>query len=350
LRIGLYQLFWLDRVPNHAAVHETVEAAKRLGFGAQSGFLNAILRGYTREEEGTRRELEDWRRNQPALGYSHPDWLWERWQQRWGTERAVKLLEWNNSPPPTYARANPLKPADLPAQWNAEGVQFSPRDWDWAEPGLMFQLDSHPPLTSLPSFQQGLYYVQDPSTLFSVSELDPQPGETILDLCSAPGGKTTYMAQRMQNRGSIVAEDIQPERLQMVRDNCRRLGVVCVHTSAGRPAKQGSLSERFDRILIDAPCSNTGVLRRRVELRWRIRPEEIDRLKRTQAELLRQAAERLKPGGILVYSTCSLEPEENREVVAEFLRDQPLEFLQERELLPFSDGVDGAYTAKLRSV
>jgi 16S rRNA (cytosine967-C5)-methyltransferase len=198
----------------------------------------------------------------------------------------------------------------------------------------------------LPSFQRGLFYVQDPSTLASVSELDPQPGETVLDLCAAPGGKTTYMAQMMENRGKIVAHDVSPERLKMIQENCARLGVTCVETV--NPAQLAATPMRFDRILVDAPCSNTGVMRRRVDLRWRIRPDEIDRLRATQLDLLSRASKMLKPGGTLVYSTCSLEPDENEDVVAAYQQTNPgvkqLDYT--RALIPSVEGTDGAYLAR----
>ena len=210
----------------------------------------------------------------------------------------------------------------------------------------MFQLDSHPPLAELRSFKDGWFYIQDPSTLLAVQLLDPQPGQSILDLCAAPGGKTTFIAQLMRNEGEIVACDISEERLKLVQENCRRLGATCVE-----PILFSALDSRpstFDKILVDAPCSNTGVMRRRVDLRWRISPEEILRLQQTQLDLLKLAATKLKPGGTLIYSTCSLEPEENSEVVKEFLRGHKnLRLESERELLPFADNVDGAFVARL---
>jgi 16S rRNA (cytosine967-C5)-methyltransferase len=343
LHLGLYQLFWLQRIPDHAAVHETVELAKRLGFGPRAGFLNAILRGYIRERPQTVELLRALKESDPAAGYSHPAWLVERWQARWGPARTATLLAWNNQPPPIYARLNELKTdaARLTARWQQEGLEFEERSWDWIGPRLVFELLRHPPLAGLGSFQDGWFYVQDPSTLLAVRHLDPQPGERILDLCAAPGGKTTHIAQRMGNRGRIAARDNQPERLKMLEENCRRLGATCVDLAAAPGA--------FDRILIDAPCSNTGVLRRRVEARWRVQPEEIKRLSKAQSALLSQAALELKPGGTLVYSTCSLEPEENEEVLRLFLEHHPaFKRENERQLLPFVEGVDGAYVATLR--
>lgn len=348
LRLGLYQLFWLDRVPDHAAVNETVELARQAGFGPQAGFINAVLRNCQRERAGIVQELQDLKLREPHLGYSHPEWLCHQWQQRWGDEKVRALLAWNNEPPAVFIRVNTLKatPEELARQFEIEGVRFEPKLFDWVEGDLVFKLKEHPPLASLASFQQGMFYVQDPSTLLAVHELDPRPGETVLDLCAAPGGKTTFAAQLMRNEGLVVAEEPDAKRSGLIRENCARLGVTCVRS----PAAPGELPPpTFDRILVDAPCSNTGVMRRRVELRWRIQCAEIERLREVQLRLLQESASRLKPGGTMVYSTCSLEPEENRSVVEEFLAGHS-EFTHEteRQLIPFQDGVDGAYVARLR--
>lgn len=348
LRLALYQIFWLSRIPDHAAVNETVEMAKRAGFGPQSGFVNAVLRGYLRERDETERLLSGLKTSDPAVGYSHPKWLCDRWEKRLGRESLVKLLEWNNTPPLTFARVNTWRadPGKLPEEWAREKVEAKLISLDWAKDTLVYELQSFPPLATLQSFKSGMFYVQDPSTLLAVAELDPQPGETILDYCAAPGGKTTYIAERMNNKGTLIAHDTTPERLQLVEENCTRLGATCVH-----PALPSTLDSRtsnlFDRILIDAPCSNTGVMRRRVDLRWRIREQEICRLRTTQLQLLRDAVPRLKSGGTLVYSTCSLEPEENSEVTREFLKENPTMQLQrERALTPWENNVDGAYVAR----
>jgi 16S rRNA (cytosine967-C5)-methyltransferase len=402
LRLGLYQIFWLDRIPDHAAVHETVELAKHGGFGQQAGFVNAILRGYLRETGATRKLLSDLKATDPATGCSHPEWLVARWQTHFGADKTAQLLEWNNTPPKIFARVNTLawerrRPAgefsdpdtpagrqrsqknfaeckiknagDLLTQWRVENVEYDFVRRDWLEENLIFELKSHPSLNLLASFRNGWFYVQDPGTLLAPRELGAQPGETILDLCAAPGGKTTFLAQLMRNEGKIVACDVSEDRLKLIRENCQRLGVTCVEfcSSRGDEAldlipeignrKSGinqslltsaATKMKFDRILVDAPCSNTGVLRRRVDLRWRISPPEISRLQQTQLDLLKLAVTKLKPGGVLVYSTCSLEPEENSEVVKEFLSAHAgFKLENERELLPFADNVDGAYVARL---
>jgi len=202
------------------------------------------------------------------------------------------------------------------------------------------------------AWQQGAFYVQDPSTLLAVDLLDPQPGEAVLDLCSAPGGKTTYIAQKMANRGQIIATDTSSVRLGRVGENCRRLGVQIVATLAcdGRQAGRCLRDAQYDRVLVDAPCSNTGVLRRRPDLRWRLAGEEITRLAALQGELLRTAARLTKPGGALVYSTCSLERDENEGVIEKFCARQ-LGWRVEavRTTFPPQDQMDGAFAARLRN-
>lgn len=362
LRLGLYQIFWLDKIPPHAAVHETVELTRRLGLAPQAGFVNALLRAYLREFDATEQALSDLKISDPALGFSHPRWLVEKWLSRFGVENTRRLLEWNNTPAGTFARLNTLKlpasadparPIAAPAvsllldRWREEGVTFNPVCRNWLPENLVFELKSHPPLASLGSLRDGWFYIQDPGTLLAPLALNPQPGEVLLDLCAAPGGKTTFLAQQINNVGRIVACDVSEKRRQRLRENCLRLGAACVEIA---PRSQLKIQyPTFDRILIDAPCSNTGVLRRRVDLRWRLKPEEISRLQQTQLDLLQTAPPALKPGGVLLYSTCSLEPEENVQVVDAFLREHRnfrLEF--QRQLLPFADAVDGAFVARLQ--
>jgi 16S rRNA (cytosine967-C5)-methyltransferase len=178
--------------------------------------------------------------------------------------------------------------------------------------------------------------------------LGARPGEKILDFCAAPGGKTTLVAQDMRGEGELLALDISRERLDMVQENCTRLGASNVKTAL---SSQSVSDSQFDRVLVDAPCSNTGVMRRRVDLRWRVQPSEIERLCAAQLDLLQRAARAVRPGGVLVYSTCSLEPEENGEVLKGFLRTaNTFELKREQEIRPFTDGTDGAYVASLTKI
>ncbi len=322
LMLGLYQLFFLKTAP-HAAVHETVALAKRHASAPEARLVNAVLR---------RADMSALTAAEPWVRLSHPRWLWERWTARWGREAAERLCEWNNTPPPVYVRGDQPWPGVL------EPTSFHP---------LCYRVGDAPKFFANP----GKYYVQDPSTLIAVDMLDPQPGESVLDLCAAPGGKTTYIAQKMRNRGRIIAADTSASRLKLVGENCRRLGVTIVATLAceGTRAERCLRGEQFDRVLVDAPCSNTGVMRRRPDLRWRIEEAEIGRLAATQGKLLEAAAPFTRRSGALVYSTCSLETEEN-ERVAELFRDSHPEFALEttRSTFPPRDSRDGAFVARFR--
>ena len=345
LRMGLYQILWLDRVPDHAAVHETVELAKQLGFGPQSGFINAILRHYTREKGATHALLERWKVEKPAVGHSHPLWLVERWQKRWGVDLCGRLLEDNNDPSKVFARRNSLAVSadDLEKAWAEAGVKAVSRSFDWVGDRIVYEFESAPAVASLPGFAEGWFYVQDPSTLLAASQMEVRPGMTVLDLCAAPGGKATMLAQLMGDEGLVVAEDSDPMRLRWVEENSLRLRLKSIRVGPGEP---GVL---YDAVLVDAPCSNTGVMRRRVDLRWRIQEPEILRLALEQADILHTASLRVKPGGTLVYSTCSIEVEENQLVAKAFVRSHPEYVMDsERELVPFSGNCDGAYVATLK--
>lgn len=353
LRMGIYQSLMLDRVPDYALVNEAVNLARQIGLEQHTGFVNAVLRSCVKDHDALFKEWETLKQTQPALGWSHPKWLVQHWEKRLPREELLALLEWNNQPPPVFARLNPLRtlPESTIESWRADGIGYDFRKYDWVPENLVFELKSVPHLAKLASFQKGSFYVQDPSTLLAVKALDPQPGERILDLCAAPGGKTTYIAQVIDDDGEIFASDPDPKRLQLLVENCKRM-----HITSVSPFTAGELDnyrrnggELFDRVLVDAPCSNTGVIRRRVDLRWRLRPEEFARLRKTQLELLHRATSLLKPGGVLVYSTCSLEPEENEQLVTAFLEDYPLfERACERTLFPPRDQVDGAYVARLK--
>ncbi|MBM3858863.1 MAG: 16S rRNA (cytosine(967)-C(5))-methyltransferase RsmB [Verrucomicrobia bacterium] len=331
LKLGLYQLFFLKTAP-HAAVNETVALAKQRSSAAEAKFVNAILRTADRNNATYVALLRSTRETEPWVFWSHPQWLWERWAARWGQEMTEKLCAWNNQPPPVYVRGSQPWPDVL------EPTTLHP---------LCYRVIDAPKFFANP----GRYYVQDPSTLVAVDLLDPQPGESVLDLCAAPGGKTTYAAQRMENRGRIVAMDVSASRLGRVGENCRRLGVTIVATLAcsGTKPEQCLRGEMFDRVLVDAPCSNTGVMRRRPDLRWRLTEAEIGRLAFVQEKLLASGARLTRRGGVLVYGTCSLEMEEN-ERVAERFRDSHPEFALDatRSTFPPRDGQDATFVARFR--
>jgi 16S rRNA (cytosine967-C5)-methyltransferase len=338
LRLGIYQLFFLG-TPDHAAVNESVE----LALPKARGLVNGVLRNAIRDRDELRSRA---RRQALSVRSSHPGFLVTRWQRNFGLEPTAALCHWNNQPPPIYARINRLK---------IDSEQFAQRYPEEAEPWAGqndFFICAEVPTTAL---KRGHCYIQDPSTIIAGSLLDPQPEEKILDACAAPGGKTAHLAQLMQNRGLILACDRDEKRIQTAKENIERLGLTmaraCQHNWLQRQTpKEIQEVGLFDRILVDVPCTNTGVMRRRVDVRWRLQPESVARMRQQQLEILRRVAKLLKPGGILVYSTCSLEPEENEEAVQEFLLEFPKwQLVEQRFSRPFVDKLDGAFAAKLTS-
>lgn len=333
LRLGLYQLFLLQ-TPEHAAVYETVHLA-----GAKTrSLVNAVLRTALRRKKEL---LED--PQELNTRSSHPQFLIDRWTQNFGAENTAVLCDWNNRPAPIYGRINRLKISSedfLSAHRDAERL-------------------SHPEnfvrLTSIPgdALAAGECYIQDPSTAAACLLLDPRPGERVLDACAAPGGKTAYLAELMQNQGTLMACDRDEGRIRTLQDNLERLGVGMARFaqhdwSSGQPLPDAAAMSPFDRILVDAPCSNTGVMRRRVDLRWRLVAKDFSRMREEQLRILRTTIPLLGTGGALVYSTCSIEPEENEEVVKAITQEFPfLKLAGQMSLLPFRDKFDGAYAAKL---
>ena len=334
LRLGLYQLFCLD-TPPHAAVFETVELVAK----KQRGITNAILRNALRRRD----ELRERARAQPLfVRRSHPQFLVARWEEHFGAKAAEHLCTWNNEPPSVYGRINGLKIAR---------DEFL-RCYANSEP-----LAAHPDFIEFHSFptaalDHGHCYIQDPSTTIACQLLDPQPDEKVLDVCAAPGGKTSYLAELMKNRGLIIACDREPERVRVLEENVARLGVAIARMyrcdwECDRMLEGIAAHAPFDRILVDAPCSNTGTMRRRVDVRWRLQPADFLHMQKRQVEIVRASASLLKPGGILVYSTCSLEPEENEEVMKRLTNELSiLRLEEEKRSVPFRDGFDGAYAAR----
>ncbi|MBA3607416.1 MAG: 16S rRNA (cytosine(967)-C(5))-methyltransferase RsmB [Chthoniobacterales bacterium] len=335
LRIGLYQILLIDTAA-HAAVFETVKLTRPRA----RSLINAILRRALREKAALMNAAAA---QSLAVRYSTPDFLLEKWSRQFAVADVSALCQWNNQPAPVYARINQLKITV------AEFLERYPEST--LLPGNRNFVTLRDPGAALAA---GDCYIQDPSTAQACEMLQPAPGESVLDACAAPGGKAAYLAEMMQNQGTLTAADQDDTRLQRVRDNFTRLGVANAHSVRCNWTDEESVraaniaAQSFDRILVDAPCTNTGVMRRRVDVRWRLRPEDFARMPRQQLAILRAVAPLLKPGGSLVYSTCSLEPEENEEVIATFLNERP-EFRLTTSLtrLPFRDYFDGAFAARL---
>jgi 16S rRNA (cytosine967-C5)-methyltransferase len=350
LMVGLYQLLRMDSVPVFAAVNETVDAARRGGQGRFTGFLNGVLRRADREREALLAELA---RQDLAVRESHPETLVRRWISRYSEADTEALCRWDNQPPFVVVRVNILRttPEAYAAQLQAAGIEARPVP---APAVACLTLAHGARVDQLPGFAEGLFTVCDPSTLRAVELTGAQPGERVLDACAAPGGKTIMLAQRMGDRGVIVAMDVSAARLERVHENVARLGLQSVRTVAGSAADQQAVAKvtadgLFDRVLLDAPCTNTGTLRRRPDARWRFTSEHLETAVRRQRALLDTVSAAVKPGGILVYSTCSIEPEENEAQVGTWLREHPGFTEVAREaLFPPRSGTDGAFCAALR--
>lgn len=366
LRLGLYQLLYLDRVPAHAAVHESVELAKRFCPKA-SGLVNGVLRNLLRRRDQL--SLPD-RQLQPearlAAEYALPDWLARQWLQQLGPDGAAGLGAALLETPPLVLRINSLRTgraaylqrlaeagiAAEPCRYSPEGVRLLERR----------------AVPELPGFEDGLFVVQDEASQLVAHLLAPRPGERVLDACAAPGGKATHLAQLMQDRGTLLAADLNERRLRKVRETAQRLGLTCLQPLIGDLLSPAYLQgQRFERILLDAPCSGLGVIRRNPEAKWRLTPAELERCATRQRLLLEQAAGLLQPGGILVYATCSTAVCEDEAVVDDFLSRAPEFVLEHGEALfphwsdlftadgclrlwPHRHGSDGFFAARLKRI
>jgi 16S rRNA (cytosine967-C5)-methyltransferase len=304
LRLALYQLIYLPEIPERAVCHTTVDLIKGSKYGGLAGLVNGVLRNYLRI--GKTLKLPDQNRNLTeylAVEYSHPRWLVNRWLERFGPERTVAILQANNDRPPLTVRVNQLA-TNLP-----EAVHLA---------------DLPVALEELAAFQTGKITPQDESSMLVAHLVAPRPGETVLDLCAAPGGKSTHMAELMHDRGCIFSLDDHPHKVELIAANGRRLKITILQPVCC-DARSFALPEGVEAaaVLVDAPCSGTGVLRRRVDARYRRTAAEIGRLVVLQQEILNQAASLVKPGGRLVYSTCTLEPEENQQQIAAFMVSHP---------------------------
>jgi len=347
---GFYELLRMDAAQPHATVAETVESAKTWVSPRETGFLNAVLRRVAREREALLQELG---RQPDGVRLSHPDLLLERWARSFGAERARRMCAWNNQPARVTITVCTSKIAmdAFRAALRAEGIEAEPHAY---APERCLTLPRAVRVRDVPGYDTGWFTVQDPSTLLSVALLAAQPGHRVLDACAAPGGKTLLIADGMRGEGEIRAGDRYEDRLARLRENIRRCGwsnilVECWDAADADTFRTRAGSESFDRILLDVPCTNTGVIRRRPDAKWRFSLERLGQHSALQWKLLSVTAPMLKPSGRLVYSTCSVEAEENNELTSRWLEAHPAyEEEETRELLPGESGTDGAYAACLR--
>ncbi len=361
LRLGVYQLAFLDKVPPHAAVAESVELAKRYTNPGAAGLVNAVLRKFLREGGAVPDPEAVLPEPAEALStaFSHPQWLVERWLRRLGPEETRAFLIADNRPAPVSLRVNPLHTdrETLRQALLAHGVEVETAPYS----RLSLRVNGNIVLAALPEFAAGHFFVQDESETLVGELLAPEPGETVLDLAAAPGGKATQIQETRDSKGFLLAVDVQKSRLARVRENVVRIGVehVGIVCADGRDL---ALARPVDRVLIDAPCSGLGVLRRRADARWRKTEASMRALMPLEQDLLAAASTHVRPGGVLVYSVCSTEPEEGRSPVKSFLESHPDFELEDAAsfvpaevvtdgcllLYPHRHGTDGAFAARMR--
>lgn len=364
LRLSYYQLVYLERVPDHAAVSEAVNLAKRRGHAGIAGMVNGTLRTVIRER--AKLAVPDGLPPAEALALrqSHPAWLVARWIDRFGLDTAERICAANNTAPHTSVRVNALRftREALLRELQQHGVDAAPSVL--APQGLVLRGGGSP--ANLPWFADGSLSIQDESSMLVAELLDPQPGERVLDCCAAPGGKTTHIAEKMRDEGVVWASDVHEHKQGLIADQAKRLGLESIRTMT---ADARELAERFepasfDRILLDAPCSGFGVIRRKPDLKWAKKPEDVTAINAIQRDILGRIHPLLKPGGVLVYSTCTIEREENEATVERFLQEHP-EFALDADvpvslpegltpfrgmvtILPQDFGSDGFFIARLR--
>lgn len=358
LRLGVFQLQHLDRVPTYAVVSESVAIARQVLGASLAKLVNAVLRGVSEDRKPA--VFPQVKRNPVghlATTLSHPEWMVRRWVARYGFDEAKQLCQANNVQSVLTIRPNRFKTTrdGLRARLLGEGIETE----DMAVNPFVLSVPHPGELFRTQSFREGLFSVQGAGAAWVVPLLDPQPGDWVLDVCSAPGGKTTAAAELMRNEGRVVAVDVYVGRQKTVRENAHRLGLDCIRILTA-DVHHLALHRSFDRVLVDAPCSALGILNHHPDARWRRKGSDVVELSVLQGTILKQASRLVRSGGVLVYSTCTLEPEENEGVVSAFLADQT-DFYMESvsdvlslgsgpylHLTPHEHGTDGVFAARLR--
>jgi 16S rRNA (cytosine967-C5)-methyltransferase len=361
LRLAIYELEFL-KTPDYAVINSYVELIKQTDKKA-GAFVNGVLRNFIRKRAEIKfPDIENDPISAISIKYSHPEWMVSRWLKNYGLENTKKICKYNNLIPKLVIRTNTIKISKekLKIYFDSKNISYSD-DRMVKDCMILLQKGS---IEEIPGFVEGYWLVQSESSSIVSIVLDSKENENILDLCAAPGGKTTHIAALMNNKGNITAIDVSSKRIKKIQENCLRLGVDIVKCETA-DAKKYCPNKKFDRILIDAPCSNTGVLGRRIDARWNKSQDDINNLSIIQLDILNNAAKLLKSNGIMVYSTCSIEPEENQEVIDKFLHQNkdfqldkitpylPWEIEDDKgyfQILQSKQNIDGFFIARLRKV
>jgi 16S rRNA (cytosine967-C5)-methyltransferase len=359
LRVALYQILFLDRIPHAAAVNEGVEFIKRIRGDKPAGLVNAVLRNVIRNIEGIR--YPDPNEDQIqylSVVHSHPHWMVKRWLERFGNEETQKLLAANNERPGLSLRINRLKvePGYFLKQLDESQIPYTGS----SHIDFFVKVKGLSKIAQMELFRNGMFTIQDESGSLPCLLLGAAPGERVIDLCAAPGGKTTHIAEMMKNEGEVIAMDKYEAKLALIKAACDRLGL---HNVTLRVVDDEAHHQaQADRVLLDAPCSGLGVLAKKPDIKWKRDVSDIPKLAALQSELLETAANLVKPGGVLVYSTCTIEPEENQQMVGGFLARHPDFHLEDArdfvsralvneegfvETFPHRHAMDGSFAARL---
>ena len=323
LRMGIYQIIFLDKIPKSAAVNESVNLAKRYGHSSSSNFVNAILRKVKKTDYDDFFEIED-DIDRISKTTSMPKWIVEELVKENGIKIAEQICKNSNLKPNITIRVNRLKIAkkELIQKLEQKGIECKEPENEEMNTQDFLILSKVKNIENLQEFKDGFFTIQDLSAGQTAKILDPRPGERVLDACSAPGGKTTYLAELMENKGKIKAWDIHEHRTKLVEQNANRLGINIIETQVKDATQYDkNLDEKFDKILLDVPCLGIGVIKRKPDIKWQRKPEDIEEITLIQRKILENCSKYLKKGGTLVYSTCSILKEENEEIVIKFLSE-----------------------------
>lgn len=363
IRIAVYQIFFMDKVPEFAAVNQSVELVKIMDKKASS-FVNGVLRNILRnKDEFNKINIKD-KIKKLSLEYSHPTWFVDKFTKIYGEDFAKALMSVNNTPPELTIRVNTLKyrKCELIKLLTAKGIECLDGRLDES-----LILKGFSSIEKSEEFIEGLFMIQDESSMLAVKILDPKVNDRILDLCSAPGGKSTHMAQLMENKGEIQSFDIHEHKLTLVNENAKRLGIDIIKTRLmDSTVYDEEYKDYGDKVLVDAPCSGLGLIRKKPEIRWSVQPKDINELQKIQMEIINNASKYVKKEGTLVYSTCTISQEENEEIIQYFLKNNEnfklesiCKYLPENikyddtckkgyiKLFPNIHGTDGFFIAKL---
>ncbi|RLQ92714.1 16S rRNA (cytosine(967)-C(5))-methyltransferase RsmB [Planomicrobium sp. Y74] len=321
LRMSLYQIVYLDRIPSHAVVHEAVEIAKRRGHGGVASLVNGVLRSVQRSGVRSFNAIAD-PIEKISIETSHPAWMIKRWSEQFGLEKTREMALENNKIPSQTVRVNTVRATvdEAIEMLESEGLEAVPSK---IIPECLVVTGGQPARTA--TFEKGFITIQDESSMLPSYALQLEPGMKVLDMCAAPGGKSTHIAEKLNNKGSLYSMDLHPHKVKLIKESAERLGHTVIETEVGDGKKSVERfgTEQFDRVLVDAPCSGLGVIKRKPDIKYTKKEEDFSRLQEIQIELLDQAAQLLKPDGILVYSTCTVDNMENRGTAERFLKGHP---------------------------